>query len=269
MGEFGRDSINYCINCMNAVSKEDKICPFCGHDPAEYSINQRALKPFTLLDGKYLLGRVLGEGGFGITYLALDTTLELRVAIKELFPKQLASRNVYESLSNDIVVISGDYAVSYQGRLKRYEAEARRLAKLEALPGIVRVLNFFYDNNTAYMVMEYVSDLSMKEYKKIKGAQIRWKEVIEMIRPVIESLMIVHENEIIHRDISPDNILLTDKKEPVLIDFGTAVEIDEDNKTKEIELKHGYAPPEQYSKHGNQGPCTGVYGLCVMFDWRI
>lgn len=259
----------YCINCMNEISIDAGKCPYCGHKVGAYTMNQRILKPLTVLNGKYLIGKVLGEGGFGITYLGLDLTLNLKVAIKEYFPIQFASRNVYESNSNDIVVIGGKSAINYQRKLERYEEEAKRLAKLESLPGIVRVNTFFYENNTAYSVMEFISGQTLLDYKKHNKEKIHWKEALDIIKPMVMSLAVLHNNDIIHRDIAPDNIMITEDKELVLIDFGTAVEIEENDKSKEIELKRGYAPPEQYSSHGNQGSWTDVYELCATLYYMI
>lgn len=260
---------SFCINCMNEISVGADFCPHCGHRVNDYIMNQRALKPLTILNGKYLVGKVLGEGGFGITYLGMDLVLNHKVAIKEFFPSQFASRNVYESNSSDIIVIGGKASEIFKKRLERYEAEARCLAKIESLPGIVRVLNFFYENKTAYMIMEFLSGETLKEYSKRNNARIHWKEATDIMEPIIKSLAILHKNSIIHRDISPDNIMITDEGNLVLIDFGTAVEIEEDDKSKAIELKLGYAPPEQYSSHGNQGPWTDVYEVCATIYFLI
>ncbi len=263
------DAKYYCSNCMSEVTPEIGFCSVCGHKIGEYEMNPRALKPMSILNGKYLIGKVLGEGGFGITYLGLDLVLNHKVAIKEFFPPQLASRNVYESNNQKITVISGETAEIFKMCLKRYEAEAQCLAKIESLPGIVRVLNFFYENNTAYMVMEYIPGETLKKYRERNSSRIHWKKAMEFLRPIIKSLSILHSNSIIHRDISPDNIMITDEGNLVLIDFGTAVEIDEDDKSKAIELKRGYAPPEQYSSHGNQGPWTDVYEVCATLYYLI
>lgn len=254
---------NYCYNCMSEIPSDSAFCPVCGHRAGEFEPNPRALKPMTVLNGKYLIGKVLGEGGFGITYMGLDLVLNHKVAIKEFFPPQLATRNVYESNNQNITVISGESAEIFQMCLRRYEAEARCLAKLETLPGIVKVLNFFYENNTAYMVMEYIPGETLKEYRKRINSRIPWAKAIEFLRPIIKSLSVLHSNNIIHRDISPDNIMITNNGELILIDFGTAVEFDGTEKSKAIELKRGYAPLEQYSSHGNQGPWTDVYQVCA------
>lgn len=258
----------YCINCMNEIDHDEEICPHCGKKIGEYNVNQRALLPMTILDGKYLIGRVLGEGGFGITYLGLDLNLQLKVAIKEYFPIQFASRNAFESNSNDVIVIRGKSEVSFQKGFEKYEKEAKRLVKLEELPGIVRVLNFFYENNTAYMVMDYIQGISLKDYIQEKK-RISWKEAVDIIEPVVKSLGILHDNGIIHRDISPDNIMLDSAGRITLIDFGAARELDNGEKSKTIELKHGYAPPEQYQSDGNQGPWTDVYALCATLYYLI
>lgn len=258
----------YCINCMTEISDQEDVCPYCGKKIGEYTVNQRALRPMTILNGKYLIGRVLGEGGFGITYLGLDLNLQLKVAIKEYFPIQFASRYTYENDSNDVVIISGKSAVSFQKGVERYEKEAKRLVKLEALPGIVRVLNFFYENNTAYMVMDYIQGISLKDYIYEKG-KMSWKEAVDTIEPIIKSLGVLHDNGIMHRDISPDNIMRNLTGQITLIDFGAAREMDNGEKSKTIELKHGYAPPEQYQSDGNQGPWTDVYALCATLYYLI
>lgn len=253
---------------MTEILDNEEVCPYCRKKIGEYTINQRALRPMTILDGKYLIGRVLGEGGFGITYLGLDLNLELKVAIKEYFPVQFASRNAYDSNSNDVIVIRGKSEVSFQKGSKRYEKEAKRLVKLEELPGIVRVLNFFYENNTAYMVMDYIQGISLKDYIHEKK-RISWKEAVDIIEPVVKSLGVLHDNGIIHRDISPDNIMMDSAGQITLIDFGAARELDNGEKSKTIELKHGYAPPEQYQSDGNQGPWTDVYALCATLYYLV
>ncbi len=259
----------YCINCMSKISSEDTKCPICGKTEGEYEVNQRVLRPLTVLNGKYLLGKVLGEGGFGITYLGLDLNLQIRVAIKEYFPIQLASRNSYESDSNDILVIAGPSEEYYQRGMERYKKEAQRLVKLDSLPGIVKVMNFFYENNTSYMVMEYIQGESLKEYVQRKK-RVPWKEAISIVEPVVKSLSVLHKNGIIHRDISPDNIMRDSNGVVTLIDFGAAKEFENnDERSKTIALKHGYAPPEQYQSNGNQGPWTDVYALCATLYYMI
>ena len=252
----------YCHNCMELIDEKDKICPYCGITVGSYVPNQRALKPYTILEGKYLLGRVLGEGGFGITYLGIDLNLKIKVAIKEYFPSQCATRNTENTQTNTITIVSGEMEHIFRKGFEDYSREAQRLAALEKMPGIVRVMNFFCGNNTAYMVMEYVQGVTLKEYLRQNKGRIHWKKALELMRPVIDSLAVVHKSGIIHRDISLDNVMLDGDGNITLIDFGAARETDT-GKSMTITLKHGYAPAEQYQTHGNQGPWTDVYALCA------
>lgn len=221
--------------------------------------NVRALKAGTILNDQYSIVKVIGEGGFGITYLGYDHYLKVNVAIKEYFPMQFASRNT--TMGNDVIsVIEGKRSVLFQEGLKAYEYEANRLTQFNTLEGIVNVMNFFFANNTAYMVMEYIDGITLKEYLSQNNGKIPWEMVLEMMEPVIVSLKVIHEAGIIHRDISPDNIMVDKNNKIKIIDFGSA-RYYEDDKSKTIMLKRGFAPPEQYLKNGKQGPWTDVYSL--------
>lgn len=228
---------------------------------AEQIMNARALTQGTILNGQYVIEGIIGEGGFGITYLGMDLFLKIKVAIKEYFPVQYASRNT-QTGNSSISIISGERTELYRKGLHSYEYEANKLTKFEKLKGIVSVLNFFYENNTAYMVMEYIEGVTLKQYLEEYGGKIPWKETLEMMHPVIDSLKQVHEAGIIHRDISPDNIMISESKRITIIDFGAARN-EESEKSKTIMLKKGYAPPEQYFKNGHQGSWTDVYALCA------
>lgn len=227
----------------------------------ENTVNARALPSGTILNDQYEIKRILGEGGFGITYLAYDNYLKIKVAIKEYFPSQFSSRDT-TSGTKEITVISGEMSRYYEKGLNDYKTEGNRLTKFNNLDGIVSVLNFFFENNTAYMVMEYVDGITLKEYLKNRGNKLDWRKTLEMFRPVINSFEIIHRAGIIHRDISPDNIMISKDGRMTIIDFGAARN-DDDEKSKTIMLKKGYAPPEQYVKNGNQGTWTDVYALCA------
>ena len=227
----------------------------------EKTYNARALPIGVILNGQYRLDSILGEGGFGITYLCFDIYLKINVAIKEYFPAQYATRNTLQG-NTRISVISGECKELFSKGLKDYEYEANRLSKFSDLEGIVSVLNFFFENNTAYMVMEYIDGISLKEYLRRNKGKIPWQEVLDMMHPVINSLQSIHKSGIIHRDISPDNIMVDNYGKITIIDFGAARN-SEDEKTKTIMLKKGYAPPEQYYKNGNQGSWTDIYALCA------
>lgn len=253
-----------CLGCMKERKEKSGPCPYCGFYPENCAENPRWLPLGHILNGKYLLGKVLGEGGFGITYIGWDLNLEVRVAIKEYFPVGLATREVTEDHHYSLLALTGEKREIYQHELKRFVEEARSLSRFYHLDGIVAVKDFFFENETAYMVMEFLDGVTLKQYLKSRGECIPADEVLELMRPVLQSLEVVHKAGIIHRDISPDNIMITPSKEAKLIDFGAArMTGNGSNHTFTIVLKHGYAPPEQYLSKGNQGPWTDVYAICA------
>ena len=253
------DPEHICLGCMTDQQKEGS-CPHCGFDAAGYEAPPHQLKPGSILNGKYLVGRALGEGGFGITYIGFDLNLELRVAIKEYYPNGLVTRQVSGTMS---VIPFTSQGEQYGKGLERFVLEARSLAKFHDLRGIVAVKDFFRENSTAYIVMEYIEGETLKQYIARKGGRLPMEEALSLLRPVMESLALVHGAGIIHRDISPDNIMLT-KRGAKLIDFGAArTYVDEENRSRTVTLKSGYAPYEQYQTRGEQGPYTDVYALCA------
>ena len=253
-----------CLGCMREKLQASGKCPYCGFDTKTYEYNNRWLPLEHILAGKYLLGRVIGEGGFGITYIGWDLNMEVRVAIKEYFPVGLASREIRGTSQYTISSLTGERKQNYRHGLEKFAAEARSLAKFYHLEGIVAVKDFFFENETAYMVMEYVDGVTLKEYLKKHGERLDEKEALRIFQPVIRSLEVVHQENVIHRDISPDNIMITRSGESKLIDFGAArMSCNDQNHTFTIILKHGYAPPEQYQTKGQQGPWTDVYAVCA------
>lgn len=244
-----------CYGCF--AEKEPGIpCPRCGfheNDGQPYL----ALPLGTILNGRYLVGKVLGVGGFGITYLGYDLTLEIKVAIKEYMPSALATRHP----DHYSVALTGRVEEDYQYGMERFLDEAKILAKLQNTPHIVSVQNYFKENGTAYFVMEYIDGMSLKAYLAKNGDKIPYNQAITILQPIMEALVQVHGLNLLHRDISPDNIYITTKGESRLLDFGAARFALGDGKSVSIILKHGYAPEEQYSSHGNQGPWTDVYAM--------
>ena len=243
-----------CYGCFR--EKDPGVCPYCGFDEA-------AEQPFlalplgTILNGRYMVGKVLGIGGFGITYLGFDLTLEIKVAIKEYMPAGMATR----SPERYTVTLTGRLENEYRAGEEKFLDEARILAKLQESPHIVSVQNYFRENNTAYFVMEYIEGMSLKEYLAEQGGKIPYSQAMAVLEPIMEALIPVHSMNLIHRDISPDNIYITSKGESKLLDFGAARFSMGEGKSVSVILKHGYAPEEQYSTHGNQGPWTDVYAL--------
>ena len=252
---------NLCYQCFQPRTQEQGPCPHCGYDPAKDEGRwPSALHPGSILNGKYILGRVLGQGGFGITYLAFDHVLRIRVAVKEYFPGALASRMPGTTLVNPLSPGSQD---EFRYGAERFLEEARILASLAGNPGVVNVSSFFEENATAYFVMEYLEGVSLQAYLREKGGRIPWQEALRILVPVMQSLAPVHRQGLLHRDIAPDNIFLA-KNGVKLIDFGAArYSLGDRSRSLDVILKAGYAPKEQYSRKGRQGPWTDVYSLAA------
>lgn len=253
-----------CPGCMNELTKEQKqgACPYCGYrtDPSQEEAPHR-LRPYTVLNDKYVIGKVLGEGGFGITYLGYDLTLEMKIAIKEYYPAGYVTREIQNG--NTVTTFSGEKAEFYQNGKEKFIHEARTLAKFSTLPGIVSVRDYFEANNTSYIIMEYLDGDTLKSYLKKCGGRMPLPTVMEMMQPVIRSLEEVHKQGLIHRDISPDNIMILKNGTMKLLDFGAARAVagPEADKSLSVMLKPGYAPEEQYRTHGKQGPWTDLYAI--------
>ena len=254
------DINHLCPKCMNEMSGGE--CLSCGYSIAEPQDNTHALKPYTILSGKYLVGNVIGEGGFGITYIGFDLNLEMKIAIKEFYPNGFVTRE--SDVTSMVTGYTSNDLQQYQKWKDSFVREARNLAKFSNLPGIVHVRDFFHENNTAYIIMEYVEGQTLNKYLKLREIPLSVDETLEMMEPVIKSLSQVHEAGIIHRDISPDNIMIQSDGDVKLIDFGAAREFELGNeRSMSVLLKPGYAPEEQYRSRGEQGPWTDVYALCA------
>lgn len=251
-----------CPGCMKEIENRNSLetCPLCGYDFRNHRAEPHQLQPFTILAGKYLVGKVIGEGGFGISYLGIDINLDLPVAIKEYYPNGFVTRE-----SNHTTYVSL-YSGKSQNDVAKWRDgflnEAKNLAKFSNLNGIVEVRDYFTENNTAYIVMEYIDGITLKQYLKQNGGKIPVDQTFEMMKPVIKSLSKVHDSGMIHRDISPDNIMITKYGGMKLLDFGAAREFAGNaEKSLSIMLKPGYAPEEQYRTHGQQGPWSDVYAV--------
>lgn len=269
------ERMTYCMGCMKAFPKgKDKrsTCPLCGFSLESYDRAPRCIRLGSILKERYLIGRVLGEGSFGITYIGRDMLLDQIVAIKEYFPINHVSRDMLEEESdtgNTVYVYAGDEDESYKNGLEKFYNEAKILAKFHGIAGVVSVINFFYANGTAYLVMEYVDGITLKEYIKEHGP-IAGERVLQMIHPVIKALSAIHKTGIIHRDISPDNILVNQKEELVLIDFGSArAERQTMTQSMTVLFKRGYTPEEQYHGRGNWGAWSDVYSLCATMYFML
>ena len=219
------------------------------------------LKKETKLNGRYIITSVLGEGGFGITYYGVDDLFGNEVAIKEFFPQGIVTRN--NEYTDNVTVTYAKQDEAFLAGKKRFIGEARVMAKFNGDQGIVNVTDFFEANNTAYIVMEYLDGITLKEYLK-GNRQIPVDELMGLLAPLLESLDDVHQSGLIHRDISPDNIMVLKDGSVKLMDFGAARDYTEfGEKSLSIVLKPGYAPAEQYQSRGVQGPWTDIYALCA------
>ena len=248
---------------MREIQKNGKgACPYCGFDDTYAPELTHQLRPFTVLNGKYLVGSVLGEGGFGITYIGYDLNLELRIAIKEFYPNGFCRRE--SSVTNTLSSYGGSQGESFEKWRSRFVKEAKSLAKCTNLSGIVGVKDFFEENNTAYIVMEYLEGQTLKEYLNRQGGKLPVGRALQALEPVMVSMSQVHRAGIIHRDISPDNIMITTDGMMKLLDFGAAVDLmKEEERSLSIMLKPGYAPEEQYRTKGKLGPWSDVYALAA------
>lgn len=252
--------MEYCAHCMSPLKGDAQLCGACG-EKTGLTVPAHHLRPGTLLNKRYLVGKALGEGGFGITYIGRDLNLDMKVAIKEFYPNGYVNRS--STASSDVSEsMTPDRKDFYDKGRERFLNEARILAKFSGEAGIVDVRDFFEENNTAYIIMEYLAGQDLKEYIKKKG-RLSGEETVQLLMPVMQALRKIHKQGLIHRDISPDNIRLVEQGAK-LLDFGAARNVSAvANKSLSVMLKPGYAPEEQYRSKGNQGPWTDVYALCA------
>ena len=250
-----------CMGCMQTYTAYDAVCPFCGYIEGTPAKEAYHIKPGSLLHDRYTVGRAIGFGGFGITYIAWDNKLMQKVAIKEYMPSEYATR-VPGNLT--VTIYDGERYTEFMTGLQKFLDEAQRLAKFQNVPGIVRILDCFSENLTAYIVMEYLDGMTLKQYLAEHGGKLPYEEAVEFILPVLAALQSVHKEGIIHRDISPDNIFITEDGEVKLLDFGAARYASTGySKSLSVILKPGYAPAEQYLSHGEQGPWSDVYATAA------
>ena len=258
--------MSVCYNCFHNM-ETDEPCPLCGYDAGNDKKHPLALKPGAILNGRYTVGRVLGQGGFGITYIALDDNTGERVAIKEYFPTEFAGRG---ATASSVQVHSDEQEENYEYGKTRFLEEAKTLAALNGDEHIVRIYSYFEENNTAYFVMEYVDGVGLDKYMAQNGGRLSPEEASRLLLPLMSSLEKVHARGIVHRDIAPDNVLVTKDGSAKLIDFGAArYSTGEKSKSLDVILKHGFAPKEQYMRRGRQGPFTDVYALAATYYYAI
>lgn len=248
-----------CLRCMR-ISDDVGICPYCGREKTGQQTWSKALVPGTILNNKILIGNILGKGGYGITYIGYDMLLEYRVAVKEFFPDEMVDR---AEDGKTVLVLDEVNGEEYQRETTAYLREARILAEFSKFPGIVAIKDLFYENNTGYLIMEYLQNGNLRKYVDAHGGWLEVKEALELMEPVISILGRLHKSGLIHRDISPDNIMMDEDGSVKLIDFGGSKRVGLNN--QQVFLgKWGFAPLEQMlSKLSEQGPWTDIYGICA------
>lgn len=258
------EGTGYCMGCMHKLDWDGR-CHYCGFDERNYKKDQQLGLHTRLKNGEYMIGRQLGQGGFGITYIGMDTILLQTVAIKEYFPFGAVRRND----RNEIELYDEKYRKDYEKGLESFLCEGRILARFSNLTAVVGVKNFFHENNTAYLVMDYVEGLSVREYVKHYGV-LSPDRTLFLVQQVIADMQMIHHKQVLHRDVSADNLIITHNGSLKLIDFGaTRQEFTKNQYTGTILCKQGYSAIEQYSTGRNQGPWTDIYGLCASIYFML
>ena len=258
--------IRRCMKCMHALAAGETVCPECGRPYGSVETEPFALKPGTILDGKYLVGEMLGQGGFGITYIGFDLLLEQKVAIKEYYPMSTGM----VSRENSTTVVWSSAVMQKSGMEKGFDSflkEARKMAKLGGIPGVVGVKSVFIQNETAYIVMDFIEGETLLKKLQREGP-MDYGTCISLMTPIMQALAEVHKHGIIHRDISPDNIMVQSDGKLILLDLGAAKDLDIQGKDGNVQssqmvAKHGFSPVEQYGQAGKIGPWTDVYAMAA------
>ena len=254
------DVEHLCPGCMGRWEDTRKPCPRCGFSWETENHSPRELPPFTILAGRYLLGTRIGAGGFGITYLGLDLAEEKPMAIKEFFPVSLAERR-----EERVIALPGEDGRYFREALRSFRKEAELLSRFGGVEGIVRYLDYVQENETAYLVMEYVEGENLKQKMRRMEAPFSQEEALTLLYPILLAVDAMHRKNVLHRDISPENLILKPDGTLTLIDFGAAREYSlEEDENLTVILKRGYAPDEQYHSGSRQGPWTDLYACCAV-----
>jgi hypothetical protein len=252
-----------CVGCMDP--KRGGLCPHpetCGWKEETEARSFPQLPPRTLLGSRYVLGRVLGQGGFGITYLGADIREYRKLALKEYFPTSFATRTTDR---HTVTYAGPGNREPYQYGLKKFEEEGKTLQRFQNHPNIISVIESFKANGTGYIVMEYLDGITLLGHlKRQRNGRISFEEALRILIPIMDALKQVHGAGVIHRDISPDNIYMCRSGHIKLLDFGAArLALRDQTQSQQLILKPGYTPEEQYRSSGVAGQYTDVYSLAA------
>ncbi|WP_051199578.1 serine/threonine-protein kinase [Butyrivibrio fibrisolvens] len=255
-----------CPHCQEMIPDDFTHCGFCGKD-VKVKNEKYMLQIGTVLQDRYYIGAAIGQGGFGITYSCCDLRLDMKVAIKEYYPDRLVQRDT--EVSDNVVLINPSKKSVYDHEMNKCLLEARTLGDFADEPGVVRVSDIFNQNETVYIVMEYLEGMTLEQFRK-RNPDVTFDFCYKMLSPVIKVLERIHERGLIHRDISPSNIMVLPDGRAKLLDFGSASRFDKPDDSDEIlVLRSGYSPIEQYQKNISLGPWTDVYAFCATFYYML
>jgi serine/threonine protein kinase/TPR repeat protein len=256
---------NLYLNCF-AERRPESPCEQCGWREKSAADVDGQLTPGSVLHNRYVIGQPLGRGGFSITYRGWDSRLHRLRAVKEYFPAGVVTRDGSQSR---VSIVSGQGGL-YSDGIQKYLAEARFLARFEGHPCIVFPTDFFEENATAYLVMEYLQGETLRQYVTRHGGRIPYEHAVYFLTPVLRALATVHQAGMLHRDVSPDNVFLTVDNETKLLDFGAARQrLGGQSAAMTVIIRDHYAPPEQYSETGSQGSWTDIYAFAATFYYAL
>lgn len=255
-----------CFHCMGTI--ETYPCPHCGYDPQAETVKAYALRPGTILNGKYVVGTVMGQGGFGITYVGWDLALDCKVAIKEYYPSGQVARDVTASTQLKWYSTPQSEAARDNGR-ELFLKEARKMTRVRDIPQVVHVHDLFQENDTAYIAMDYVEGQTLKAMLMEQGP-LTWEQAKTIFLPAIRAMEEVHEAGLIHRDLSPDNLMITPSNKVRILDLGASKDLTLNSGASSMQVaKGGFSPLEQYTQRGGSGSWSDVYAMAATMYYAL
>lgn len=246
-----------CDNCFHEIKGEP--CENCGYKRSKYKPDIGILPVGTVLNNGYVVGEVLGKGGFGVTYKAFDTRNKRVVAIKEYYPTGIAHRDTWKTV---VSVSDQRQKENFASGAEKFYEEAKTVSKFNGNPSIVNVYEIFHANDTVYFSMEYLDGCDLKTFMNNNAGKLSQGQLLYVMEKVTDALLITHSMNVLHRDIAPDNIYILKDGRVKVIDFGAARQVfAEQSQSLSIILKQGFAPLEQYQRKGKQGPWSDIYAI--------
>lgn len=255
-----------CMGCMNEYDANLSVCPHCNYAKNSNAKEPHCLTPETVLDKRYIVGRVVNSDAFAIKYLAWDFAQECSVIIKEYFPKELSSRMPGQTELNSY---DGEKARQFEAGLKAFVEEGSNLAEIsEGLDGIAKVKSIFVENSTAYIVTENFDGVSFKEV--LEMGRLPWQDAISLMQPLMESLEVIHQHGLINYDVEPDNIVMTRDRKMKLLDFGgSRFATVGNNKNLDLITTDGFSALELYRDDADTTAACDVYSVAAILYYAI